>query len=300
MSTKPLITAANYNAIQTKIASLLGPGSGPRGYGQSLVSSQAAPGNEITAQQWTNLRHDIATVKLHQDGQEPSLITTSVGNLIRNINDSPVSQYSTTADQADIARFAIAGNQATVTARGTESYAQSWSQSVSKIVTVTFSSATEARYFFNSGGKIRFTSSRTGGSATAQNNSWSVLLNTVGVFQFGAAIPADVNFYTLTADYQACLNVAASGLYGIEGNFYKIEVKSNVSDNTQGGAWILTFRISWIDGYEDSFPDAPPPDQVDGTLALTVTELKASGSIIPSGAFQIASPGYSFSPFTVQ
>ena len=37
----------------------------------------------------------------------------------------------------------------------------------------------------------------------------------------------------------------------------------------------------------------PPDDVVDGTLTVTVTEKRATGSLLPSGTFTITRPTYS-------
>ena len=64
--------------------------------------------------------------------------------------------------------------------------------------------------------------------------------------------------------------------------------------NINGTASQITFRITWRDNYTD--PGAPAPgDLVDGTLTLLVDELKASGPLLPGGAFTITSPTYSAS-----
>jgi hypothetical protein len=163
---------------------------------------------------------------------------------------------------------------------------------------VTFATANDARYFFNSGGKIRFTSSRTGGTTSPQNTQWTNLLNTTaGTINFGAQTPATVNFYTLTTAYQQWYTVSASSPYAA--NFYNLEALCNCTDptNVNGTASTVTFRITWSDSYVDVDP-TPPGDLVDGTLSLTVEEFKASGSLIPSGSFAITSPSYSISAIT--
>ena len=42
MAVGDLVTAARYNVIQSTVANVLGIGSGDKGYGQSLQSSQVA------------------------------------------------------------------------------------------------------------------------------------------------------------------------------------------------------------------------------------------------------------------
>lgn len=60
------ITAAQYNAIQSSVASILGTGSGNSGYGQSVSSSQVQAGGTIRLSQFTNLRNDLIRIRNHQ------------------------------------------------------------------------------------------------------------------------------------------------------------------------------------------------------------------------------------------
>jgi urate oxidase len=67
-----LILATDYNLIQSKIASVMGEGSGTKGYGQTIASSQVGQFAKITTTQWNNLRTDILRARQHQTGQDMS------------------------------------------------------------------------------------------------------------------------------------------------------------------------------------------------------------------------------------
>jgi hypothetical protein len=308
------IAATDYNAIRNKIIAILGTGSGQQGYGQPTTSSPLFSGNNITKAQWDLLRYDLINSLVHQDGVEPSIVTISSGAVIGYGAGYANTNYDSLADQAILNRFNIGAGQSILsiasmtgeTAPGVISRTGSWSTQSQCTLTVTFSTANEARYFFNSGGKIRFTSSRTGGTTSPQNNAWTDLLNTsVGTVNFGASTPALVNFYNLTTSYQQWYTLSSSSPYSASA--YRIEALCNCTDptNTNGTASVVTFRITWADSYVD--PDTlnpdypapitihPPGDLVDGTLSLTVEEFKAAGSLIPSGTFSITSPTYSIS-----
>jgi hypothetical protein len=252
------------------------------------------------------LRYDLVNAKVHQDGVSPSIVTISSGDVVGYGAGYPNTNYDTIAEQSILNRFNIGAGQSVLslatmagqTATGVISRTGSWSTQSQCTLTVTFATANDARYFFNSGGKIRFTSSRTGGDTSAQNTQWTNLLSTTaGTINFGAQTPAAVNFYTLTTSYQQWYTVSASSPYAA--NFYRIEALCNCTDptNTNGTASVVTFRITWGDSYLDVDP-SPPGDLVDGTLSLTVEEFKAAGSLIPSGSFSITSPSYSISAIT--
>jgi len=311
------IAATDYNSIRNKIVAILGTGSGQQGYGQPIASSGLFAGNNITKAQWDLLRYDLVNAKVHQDGVSPSIVTISSGDVVGYGAGYPNTNYDTIAEQSILNRFNIGAGQSVLslatmagqTAPGVISRTGSWSTQSQCTLTVTFATANEARYFFNSGGRMRFTSTRTGGASTSQNNAWTDLLSTtVGTLNFGAQTPATVNFYTLTTSYQQWYTVSSSVPYA--SNFYRIEALCNCTDptNVNGTASVVTFRITWADSYID--PDTltpgypapvtihPPGDTVDGTLSLTVEEFKATGPFIPSGLFTITSPSYSISAIT--
>ena len=300
------VAATDYNAIRNKIVAILGTGSGQQGYGQSIASSAVFAGNNITKAQWDLLRYDLVNAKVHQDGVLPSIVTIASGDFIGYGAGYPNTNYDSLAEQAILNRFNIGAGQSVLslasmtgeTAPGVISRTGSWTTQSQCTLTVTFATANDARYFFNSGGKIRFTSSRTGGVTSAQNTAWTNLLSTtVGTVIFGAQTPATVNFYTLTTAYQQWYTVSSSTPYSA--NFYRIEALCNCTDptNVNGTASVVTFRVTWGDSYLDVDP-TPPGDLVNGTLSLTVEEFKAAGSLIPSGSFSITSPSYSISAIT--
>ena len=113
--------------------------------------------------------------------------------------------------------------------------------------------------------------------------------------QFGADTDPTVNYYTLTNSFQTYYVDALSTPYSA--NNYRLEARTNVADNSAGTATVLTLRVSLTDGYVDPGPTGPG-DQIDGTLTILVEELKAAGTLIPSGTFSITSPTYSLSVVT--
>lgn len=308
MATGDQITAKDYNDIQAKVASILGTGTGQRGYGQPVVSSPVLGGSvvDITKLQWDNLRTDLINIKIHQDGNDPPIISPAAQSVIRYGAGHPNTNYDTIADQVILDKFNIAPSQAIVSSPnigtgnpGLQSRTGTWTTQSQCVLTVTFADADRARYFFNSGGKIRFFSSRTGGTNTPQNSAWTNLLATIGTVEFGAITPTVDNFYTLTNSYKTIFQRGSSAAY--INNYYRIEVKNReIANNSLGGAITLDFRFTWRDDYVDPGPSGPPftDDVVDGTLSLTVEEFKAAPNS-GNGSFNINSPvSYSITSIT--
>jgi hypothetical protein len=293
--TGSVIEAVDYTTIRNKIIGIMGIGAGQSGYGQTLLSSGVAIGNTVTKAQWDSLRYDLLNARIHQDGLVPTIVTATQGQPIRFGAGHPNNQYNTQADTAITNKWNIGSGQFVIDAATSTTRSTSWNTSLSATVTVTFATADQARYFFNSGSKIRCVSSRTGGTGSPQNSSWSNILDTAGTVAFGGNT-SGLNFYNLTNSYQTFYSLTTSAPY--TGNQYRIEVVSNVADNSIGGATQLIFRVTWTDTYTYTGSGGSTfPDNVDGTISLTVDELRASGTLQPlgTGPFVITRPSYSIS-----
>jgi hypothetical protein len=300
MATGQNIQAVDYNIIRNKINLVMGTGVGTTGYGQTVYSADVAQSQDITAQQWNLLRFDIFNARVHQDGTSPSITTVNTGSLISFGSAHPNNQYNTQADLSTANRFSIGPGQFTIDAGTSVNRTTNWSNSVTCTCTLTFGSANQARWFFNSGGKLRFNSSRTGGTDSPQNANWSSLLSSAGTVEFGGILPA-VNFYSLTNSPQVFYTISSSGVYA--GNTYTLSAQCNFSNNSNGGATVVQFIATWQDPYAYTGSGSPnPPDLVSGTLTFQVSELRASGVLqngtSTPGVFSITRPVYSITAIT--
>jgi hypothetical protein len=304
MSVGTEIQDSDYNAIRKKIIAVMGNGgtnpltdqaNATFGYGQVLASSDVTAGQEITKDQWDALRFDILNARIHQDGATPSIITAARGQTIRFGVAHPNTAYSAQADIAISNRFDIGAGQFIIDNGTIQTRSTAWKNSISSTATVTFGSSDYARWFFNSGSKLRVYSARQGGAATAQNSAWSNLLNSVGVIELGA-VTSPISYYSLT-NVDQILKTQTSSAYS--SNSFTVRVRSNVANNSNGGATQIIFSLLWIDGYTDPPGGFPgqflPEDGVDGNLSFVIEEQRATGILQPSGigAFSINRPTYS-------
>lgn len=299
--TGQIILAEDYNDIHRTIRDVMFTGVSTFGYGQYINSSTVSLGSQVTKLQWDNLRYDIINARVHQTGAVPIITEIQTTDPIRYGSSQPNFQYKTLALLAGTDRFALGVGQFVVESGASQTRLTAWGSQVSCEVTVTFSTADQARFFFNSGGKIRFNSSRTGGSNTSQNTTWTNFLNGVGSVEFGGNT-AGVNFYSLTNSYQNFKSQQYSSIYAsvaYGNNSVVFQAGSNVANNSAGTARIITFNVIWRDIYTD--PGLPAPgDSVDGTLSLSVTQIRAQAdSILPIEAqesFSITPPSFSITP----
>lgn len=272
----------DYNQLRNPIVTILGIGSANRGYGQVVKSSQAEEGSTITAEQWQNLAEDLSNVVVHQTGSFPNIPALTQDSIIDLDDYNSLVASSNLLDQN---RFNVAVSRTVISSKGSVSTNQPWALRAQTNLTVTFESSNNARYFFNSGGQIRLSSSRTGGSNSPQNAAWTNLLSSVGNINFSRE-----SYYNLTNNYQLWYQQTLTTSYAYSSNFFRIEVSSDAPANIAGVAKIINFRITWEDPYSG------PSDRVDGSLSLEINQIKSTGVLADGSNFTIEDPSYVLDP----
>lgn len=303
--------------------------------GAGAVSGGGTGANVVRTDEYSKLRSDIINVYRHIYGTDPTPADPVIGQLIRwvtaagattseyglseygiaefnatsiaNATD-PYTQYNVFVSDLTAARFTCATNQSLTESKGSVIRTGSWGVNLNTIstrVSVSFSSANAARFFFNSGGEIRIVSARSGGATTSQNTSWSSTLNSAGSRTFSAQQPAALltgtagnNWYTLTNTYQTWFSQNSSSPYG--SNQYRIMARTlngSVTNNNSGTSSGVDLLVVFQDNYTDPHPFPDPTDVVDGNLTVAVTVKRATGTLVPeptAGNFTIESPTVSY------
>ena len=263
----------DYNAFKDDINTIWSTGSGDSGYGQSAVSAVSA-GSTITATQWGSLLTPMTSAGAHQNTSLSPIGNPSVGDTIE--------AYTTLASNITaITSGRLDANASGTDASATTTTTSAWSATATTSKTITFASANQLRYFFNAGGMIRMSFSRSGGSSTTQNTSWTNLLTATGtIVATGSAASKTIagTVYTGTSKIggsgaEDTLNTAYGAVTNYTGtpttilkkftttylytsNF--IEIKASVSGS------VITYAVTLDDN--DSTIGT---DQVDGTLTMT-------------------------------
>ncbi len=289
MAKSDLIRVPDYNSIRDVISQVMTNSSGTYGYGQALNASEVVVGNFVTKAQWDALRYDIINALLHQTGVVPDIVSPSVGDEITFSDQQPNSQYSDLATIASNNRFDIGLNQYAIESLANRTEDVIFNVTLQTTVTVSFTDANRARWFFNSGGKIRLNSSFEDTIGTDQSYSWTVLTSNTGTPAFGANT-SPIGFYSLTNQDKVFFTYNIGGIYNQ--NSWRILVRSDVADNSNGGATQLIFTVQWVDSYADLM-DVGPGDQVAGRMTLNVSMLKPTGVLYPgqaSGSFSVLPP----------
>jgi hypothetical protein len=302
--TSKKIQVADFNNVYNKVNAVLGTGSGNSGYGITLQSSPVSVSTKVRITDWNNLKYDIINAYYHQTGTTPTLPLPVVNDVVKaSKTDYPYALYDTWADAITAQKFNIAVSQSTIRSLQSIStswpgvYSSNWNNRTFASVVVYWTSSDNARYFFNSGGEIRFSSTRTGGTSTyaSQNSAWTNLLAGCGTIGFGGNKPiADVgaanagNYYRLTNSFQYWYTATATNPYSA--NTFRISARSpGVANNSAGSAASIEFYIEWVDSHASVSGSS---DGVDGTLSLSISTLEPTGILQPAsaGLFDVETP----------
>ena len=235
---------------------MIGTGSGVYGLGQTELGTVDA-GTIINASQWNSLFSAMDNIANHLNVSITSTEAKSAGDSIA-IKSNLINDLQLIED-------ALAGGSTGVTALTTSATLRT-STSTTRCVgshvaehSVTFSSADQMRHFFNGGGKIRTTLSRSsngGGSATSKDSSFDELISAIGNFDIGSkattrsgsgeTVTTDGlgnGFHDLGTGYTVLLKLTQdSGTY--TSNYIQIEAKLNAAPGT---AVTMTIKTSLVD-----------------------------------------------------
>lgn len=309
-----LIQVNDFNSIRTKINNVMGTGTD--GYGQAITSIDATNSTIQTATFWNNLRIDIAKCRGHQTGNnellnlsEPVSTTPGAGQ-VQVISEAVRSQYDTMADACVTNKRGIASGQGSAESitNGVGTRSTNWKVKITHSVTTAFTSALEARYFFNAGGQIRFSASRSGTAATSKDTIWTNMLQEQGTLymnytQTGQAVagtPSNsvgtttaIGFFDLTTtNQQIYIKNAAAGNYAE--NNYRVLARLNTAfgSGTEPTSIIFTIEFNDADTGDKTGLGPAVDENVTGTLTSTVSMFRPSGSNVSVTGPTISSPTF--------
>ncbi len=228
-----------------------GIGTGDKGYGQTTlpVLSPVSAGATVTATQWATMLNRISSAASHQGSS-----ITVISNPVAGDTISAYAALSTNITTIFNNRLNAAASGSTSTTNTDRT--TSWTTSVTFTQTITFSSADAARYFFNAGGRITISYSRSGGSVNDQNTAITNLCTACGTITFTAGtgtqtiaggsftgttktggsgsptVATTTGWYDLTTSNVQVFTQSASSYYGYEGNSITINLR-NATAGTQ-------------------------------------------------------------------
>lgn len=301
------ILAADYNNARTNINTLMGTAAdvalsptswadtNTYGWGQGGAGVTTVSAGELidatSANGFKDLQDDVQAMCAFlgqsvrsgvgtdvSDGDTISATTWS--NMMLNVQDCWNNRFSPASRS--------------ISSDATKTFTSQWSSTLSQETSWTFSSEADCRAFFNGGGRLGFTASRTGGSSTTQNTNWSNLLSAMGDVYLqhnsggrtGSGTATSTGFYELTTSYQEIFKKLGSGDYA--SNFFQMQAKVNSTSNPT----VVTLKAVFSDPHAEGSGALGPDgiagtgdegfgnDYVDGTLSLSCRRHQpdASGS----------------------
>lgn len=288
------ITAARLNNLQSRIALILGIGSGSSGYGQTLASSQVAASSIVASSDINNIFTDMVKARIHQVGiaetgirqviedlniiaEETSGTITDAGVTGTDIEGTlkGIADYESLMNSIESDKLLLHSSQAALEPKLTSTRTATWNGLIFHTLTVTFSNADERRHFFNAGGEIRISTNNTNPS-TSKGLDWAALCSEVGIVRFSRvqtfAGNSGQGYFIgddgMTSSYQTVYSKVGAGTYsGIyAGNLYTIKARETSSS-------VIEFRIEFNDVVVDNNVD----NNVDGALTSTVQQYRAVG-----------------------
>jgi len=283
------------------INTVWGSGTSDKGYGQTSTLAAVSAGATVQATSWANLVARNTSLANHQGSSITSITQPTAGNTISAFT-ALSTNITTTFNNRNNA--AGSGSDSTVTSSSTSG----WNNSATLSKTFTFSSANAYRYFFNAGGMIRISWSRSGGTSSDQNTTWTNLLTASGTLVLtGAAASksiAGTSYTGLTkigGSGTPTTLVTTEGAYALNStpslNFKQVpsapyganEIEVSYSTTST----VITIYTDLSDDYAP--PDPASPDNVDGTLTQVSTIRYPSTTYITStwGTVTQNSPSWS-------
>jgi hypothetical protein len=307
MGVGDIVSAARYNTIQGRISALLGPGSGDRGYNNTVSSFAVPVGSEVTVAHMNNLKTDYTAIYVHLFGSLPGgLIAENVSTRVKTgetglIWDDLYAEYESQIVNLETNRFTIDADYAAVESSGINSTRSTvWGgtalpQFITHEFTVSFTTANARRGFFNAGGEIRFSANLTHSLGPTDPDylktvDWAAMLTAMRTVKFGytstdsfdsngtledvsddtatgAGTGTSIGNLDLTSSYQTLYTKTGSGVYS--DNVYTIQAKL---DNDARIRFLITFN-------DGDVGTGGADERVNGTLTSSVSHLRADGGI---------------------
>jgi hypothetical protein len=280
------ITASDWDIARNNILLITGSATGSQeGWGQSFSVYNPSAGATISdtnTNDIINAAQDIATYV------GASVTVSDVANA-GSIQETDLNTIQSTITNAYNNRFSASSSYLSTEAKIDSTRTSSWNTSVTHNFTVDFTSDSHAKEFFNAGGKITFSASRSGGATNDQNTDWTNLLSAMGTIKMGyTSVTASSGsntgsrgFYDLTSSMQEIYIKTGSGSYS--SNYYQISASYASASGT------ISFQVVMSDvhtgrGYFDT---------VDGTLTHNVGQDRPNSGTLPNGyAVTVATPTY--------
>lgn len=277
------ITASDWDVVRNNILLITGTASGTEGWGQSWSVYNPSAGTTITDTNTNDIINAAQDIAVYAGATNTVSDVANAGT----IQETDLNNVQGTVTNGYNGRLTADASYLSTENKDTSTRTAAWSTTVTHDCTVSFSSAAHRQAFFNAGGKLNFTASRSGGSSTNQNTDWTNMLSAMGTIQMAytattasSGSTTSIGNNDLTTSYQTIYSKSGSGAYST--NYYQIQARA---DNSTTLRFLITFGDSHTGrGYFDS---------VDGTLQSVIGQARPNSGTLPNGyTVVVATPTY--------
>jgi len=271
------VYASDWNPLQGTIANVMGAPNGlSYGWNQasSIQSSQVNSSLTINSTHYNRLKNDIDFCYTHITGAASSLPTKNTGDRVYQVD---LGNISAAATYINTYKTVAASGQLTQTNVYSNTQAYTWTATLGATYTIPFGSVNNFNAFWNGGGSIFFNVSRSGGSATPQNQGWTNLLSNMGFIYITPTTSGQ------TGNTWAGSTFVTTGIGGFStipstffrqydqdtnytSNYFQLQVYLNA---LPGAASSLSLVMLLVDNH---VPSGAGPDTVNGNIALTISQ----------------------------
>lgn len=266
-----------------KLNAIYGVGYGDRGYGQSVpFVKQVTNGSVIESADWQGLRSELTACATYLGVNVPNLPDASfydAGSQVAANDFNWVSYIS----QIDFQRLIPNPSNLSVTSLLSDTRTSNWTERPQLVAEIDFGVEDVARWFFNSGGRIRINSSFVPSVVDPQESSWQQMLQDAGTIQVGAynttrqngdltkgVLSNTVGYYNLGASASTVFVIRPSTTTFAVNSYSILIQRANYQAKNGGNGSKLIINVLFDDAY------GGPAQPVQGTLTCEISMLKAS------------------------
>ncbi len=273
----------HYNGFATSVNAIWGTGDGDKGYGQSSTVAAVDTSTNVAASQWTTLLARVTSMKNQQGSSITAYADPQAGDIIQALTAIGTNIATVTTNRL---QTAATGSNITQTVTNTSTF----TGTITQTCTLTFAGGNEARYFFNTGGRISISWSITGGTSDPKYDNWAALATACGTYQIfgqssgktggsGSATTNNTNsgYYDLSTSPTVIFK-QMEDTSPYTASYIDLSASMNAADSTDGlnnNGTVMTLTSKFVDAAADSTSFNKNIynvlDQVDGNKITTFT-----------------------------
>jgi hypothetical protein len=175
------ILADEFNSVRNTVATVLGTGSGTRGYGSPVTSYTVAAGNNIGVAEYTALTTDINRCYGHINGGSATLNSIVSGG---NVTWANLVSYQVAATFIDNNRDTNGGSA--TSSQSSTTLSAGWGNASGNRIatmngTINFASADAMRFYFNQSSYVSMAGSGAASGGSSKSNAFGSLANGVDI-----------------------------------------------------------------------------------------------------------------------